>query len=212
MTPSFNPSRTKVRTPVSSDTLRTCLSTIFSDRFSDATSVGPIEPIKLAFIVGKRRRILQALFQGGSSSSFLGPAEFISLHLNFTTSSNFFRPPNREETEENEKNRADRSATILLPRVTRAFSGTYRANRRITRVRFHDSRREKKFEGRDRTERTDANDQVCVRVSLMVAIRASTNLYRVYREKDSRVVNLWSRGVRLRSGEGGERNAGANIE
>lgn len=36
----------------------------------------------------------------------------------------------------------------------------------------------------------------------MVAIRASANLYRVYRAKDSRVVNLWSHGVGLR--EGGE--------
>lgn len=41
----------------------------------------------------------------------------------------------------------------------------------------------------------------------MVAIRESASLYRAYREKDSRVVNLWSHGVGLR--EGG-RDAGAN--
>lgn len=38
----------------------------------------------------------------------------------------------------------------------------------------------------------------------MVAIRESASLYRVYREKDSRVVNLWSHGVGLREEGGGE--------
>ena len=38
----------------------------------------------------------------------------------------------------------------------------------------------------------------------MVAIRSSANPYRVYREKNSRVVNLWSHGVGLRQRLGGE--------
>lgn len=82
MTPSFNPFRTKVRTPVPSDTLRTRLSTIFPDRFSDAPSVGPIERIKLASVVDKRRGIFAgADFEGDSSSSFFGPGEFTSFFV-----------------------------------------------------------------------------------------------------------------------------------
>ena len=37
----------------------------------------------------------------------------------------------------------------------------------------------------------------------MVAIRSSANPYRVCREKNSRVVNLWSHGVGLRQRLGG---------
>ena len=37
----------------------------------------------------------------------------------------------------------------------------------------------------------------------MVAIRSSANPYRVYREKNSRVVNLWSHGIGLRQRLGG---------
>ena len=46
----------------------------------------------------------------------------------------------------------------------------------------------------------------------MVAIRSSANPYRVYREKNSRVVNLWSHGVGLRQRLGGGGDAGANSE